>query len=169
MEYSLNGNETENLRPVARSIFTLVKPQLDANWKRYENGKKGGAPVSNSNSKNNQKTTKKQPNVNVNVNDNTLVESNESTDELSFEKAWELYERKGNKKTSMKKWANLKNHCREAALKHIPLYVQSTPDKQFRKNFETYINQEVWNDEILTNQQHEQPKQSESRLHPALR
>lgn len=50
----------------------------------------------------------------------------------------------------MKKWENLKNHCREAALKHIPLYVQSTPDKQYRKNFETYLNQECWNDEILT-------------------
>jgi hypothetical protein len=66
-----------------------------------------------------------------------------------FEEVWALYGRKGNRKTSEKKWANLKNHCREAALKHIPLYVQSTPEKQFRKNFETYINQEVWNDEII--------------------
>ncbi|MCL1933967.1 MAG: hypothetical protein FWF53_09190 [Candidatus Azobacteroides sp.] len=73
-----------------------------------------------------------------------------SDDELSFEKVWELYERKGNKKTSMKKWETLKNHCREAALKHIPLYVQSTPDKQYRKNFETYLNRECWNDEIIT-------------------
>jgi hypothetical protein len=70
--------------------------------------------------------------------------------ELSFDNAWELYGKKGNKKTSEKKWANLKNHCREAALKHIPRYVASTPDIQYRKNFETYINQEVWNDEIIT-------------------
>ncbi len=66
-----------------------------------------------------------------------------------FEEVWAMYGRKGNKKTSEKKWANLKNHCREAALQHIPRYVASTPDPQYRKNFETYINQEVWNDEIV--------------------
>jgi len=70
-------------------------------------------------------------------------------DENSFEKVWEMYERKGNKKTSMKKWKNLNNHCREEALAHIPLYVKATPDKQYRKNFETYISQEAWNDEII--------------------
>jgi hypothetical protein len=72
--------------------------------------------------------------------------------ELSFEHVWELYERKGNKKTSKQRWANLKNHCREAALKHIPLYVKSTPDLQFRKNFEVYINKEAWNDKIVERQ-----------------
>ena len=29
MEYSLYGITTENLKPVARSIFTLIKPQID--------------------------------------------------------------------------------------------------------------------------------------------
>ncbi|MDR0692432.1 MAG: hypothetical protein LBF69_05285 [Prevotellaceae bacterium] len=77
----------------------------------------------------------------------------EKDDDNGFEKVWALYERKGNRKTSERKWANLKNHCREAALKHIPLYVASTPDKQYRKNFETYINQECWNDEILERKQ----------------
>jgi hypothetical protein len=72
-------------------------------------------------------------------------------DKLSFEYVWELYGKKGNRKTSERKWANLKKHCREAALKHMPLYVQSTPNKQYRKNFETYINQEAWNDEIILN------------------
>jgi hypothetical protein len=69
---------------------------------------------------------------------------------VSFEEVWALYERKGNKKTSERRWANLKNHCREAALKHIPRYVAATPDIQFRKNFETYLNQEAFNDEIIT-------------------
>ena len=98
------------------------------------------------NFKHKQKETK----LNKNINPPTPLKREGDGFELSFEKAWELYERKGNKKTSMKKWENLKNHCREAALKHIPLYVQSTPDKQYRKNFETYLNQECWNDEILT-------------------
>lgn len=41
MEYSLYGKETENLKPIARSVFTLMKPQIDVNNKRFENGKKG--------------------------------------------------------------------------------------------------------------------------------
>lgn len=85
----------------------------------------------------------------------------DGTDELGFEHVWSLYEKKGNRKTSQRRWANLKKHCREAALKHIPLYVQATPDKQYRKNFETYLNQEAWNDEIV-------PRGSEDRKHPAV-
>lgn len=69
--------------------------------------------------------------------------------EITFDDVWVIYEKKGNKKTSERKWSKLKNSCREAALRHIPLYVESTPDKQYRKNFETYINQEAWNDEII--------------------
>ena len=70
--------------------------------------------------------------------------------DVSFENVWALYGRKGNKKTSRQKWDKLKNHCKLAALKHIPAYVAATPDIQFRKNFETYINQEVWEDQIVT-------------------
>ena len=79
MEYGLYGSETEQLKPIARSIFSLIKPQLDANNKRYENGCKGGRPVveenqpkTNQKPNNNQAVTKGKPNDNVNdnVNDN---------------------------------------------------------------------------------------------------
>ncbi len=72
-EYQFNDNEM-NLTGIAKAIFTLIKPQLNANNSRYENGCKGGAPKGNQNAKkqpkNNLETTKKQPNDNVNVNDN---------------------------------------------------------------------------------------------------
>lgn len=42
-EYALFGKEVE-MSPVARMFFNLVKPQIDANNRRYENGKKGGRP-----------------------------------------------------------------------------------------------------------------------------
>jgi hypothetical protein len=32
---------------------------------------------------------------------------------------------------------------------HVPKYVLSTPDKQYRKNPETYLNNKCWNDEII--------------------
>lgn len=52
MEYSLYGRETENLKPIARSVFVLIKPTLDANNARYLNAKKGGAPKGRCNNPN---------------------------------------------------------------------------------------------------------------------
>lgn len=42
MEYALYGKLPEKMKPFANSVFTLVKPILDTNLQRYENGKKGG-------------------------------------------------------------------------------------------------------------------------------
>ncbi len=41
-EYALYGKVPEELKPVAKGMFTLIKPNLDVNTARYENGKKGG-------------------------------------------------------------------------------------------------------------------------------
>ena len=42
IEYALFGRVPEDLKPFARGMFTLIKPNIDANTARYENGKKGG-------------------------------------------------------------------------------------------------------------------------------
>lgn len=42
MEYALYGRQPEELKPFAKGIFTLIKPNIDVNTARYENGKKGG-------------------------------------------------------------------------------------------------------------------------------
>lgn len=83
-EYAL-FDKAADLQGVPKMLFTLIKPQLDANKKRRENAKKGGAPSGNSNAQkqpsdipNEEKKqpsvdfseTKKQPNVNGNVNVN---------------------------------------------------------------------------------------------------
>jgi hypothetical protein len=41
IEYGLYGETTDNLKPIARTVLELVKPQIDANNTKYENGKKG--------------------------------------------------------------------------------------------------------------------------------
>ncbi len=46
MEYALNGKEVE-LSGIVKTVFVLIKPQLVANKKRYENSKKGGRPSKN--------------------------------------------------------------------------------------------------------------------------
>lgn len=41
MEYALYGRQPEDLKPFAKGIFTLIKPNIDVNTSKYENGKKG--------------------------------------------------------------------------------------------------------------------------------
>lgn len=83
MEYGLYGNDAENLKPVARSIFALIRPQLDANNKRFDNGSRGGRPRAQNQTETkpkpsrNQTETKAEPNNNVNYNDNDNVNVNE--------------------------------------------------------------------------------------------
>ena len=78
--YALDDVEPE-LTGIAKAIFLLVKPQIDANNTKYENGKKGGKPKTNQTEtktkpNSNQTETESKPNVNVNenVNDNDLKE-----------------------------------------------------------------------------------------------
>jgi len=58
--YALNDIEPE-LSGTTAAIFKLLKPQVDANNRRYENGKKGGRP------KGNQTETKTKPNDNQTI------------------------------------------------------------------------------------------------------
>ena len=103
------------------------------------------------------RSTKSTDSVNVNVNDSVSVSDKDKTLDQSsidreFDHVWNLYEKKGNKKTSKARFSKLSASKKESLLNHVPNYVFSTPDKQFRKNFETYINQECWNDEVITHE-----------------
>ena len=74
-EYAMNGNDTQ-MEAVGRAIFALIKPQIDANNKRYGNGAKGGRPKTKAKPKQNQTITKPKPNVNENDNENVNVNDN---------------------------------------------------------------------------------------------
>lgn len=68
---------------------------------------------------------------------------------IPFDTFWDLYDHKStNKKTAQAKWKNLTNQQRQAVIDHLPAYIQSTPDKQYRKHPTTYLNQEHWNTPI---------------------
>ena len=97
-ELALNGNE-QKLIGLPKTIFTLIKPQILANTKRYENGKKGGRPKKETSGFKKETSgfkkektkgleenktdgfqneeTKTKPNENVNENDNVNVNVND--------------------------------------------------------------------------------------------
>jgi hypothetical protein len=91
-KYGIHSIEPENLPPVLMMVFGLMKPQIDANKRRRENGKQGGAPVGNSNARKQPVVVscddEKQANDNVNVNDNANENINDNqNDEESGAKA----------------------------------------------------------------------------------
>ena len=87
LHYAMEGKEPEG-DTIAKAFFSLIKPQIDANNRRYENGKQGGRKSNQAETKvepkpnqtitkgkpsHNQAETKVEPNVNDNVNDNVNV------------------------------------------------------------------------------------------------
>ena len=78
------------------------------------------------------------------------VKKPKTDDDHEFEQIWELYERKGSKKVSRGRFAKLSRKTRELIYNHLPAYLLSTPDKRCRKDFERYISNECWNDEVIT-------------------
>jgi hypothetical protein len=119
-KYALEDTEPEIEDPVIKAMFSLMKPQLEINKKRYENAKKGGRPKKNENqtetetkpnenqtetetkpnenqteTKKNQTETKTKPNdekskPNVNVNVNDNVNVNNNNNILSHSSQNEL-------------------------------------------------------------------------------
>lgn len=88
-EYALNDQVPDG-GGIEKTVFSLAKPQIDANNKKYQNGTKGGRPKTDKEPSDNQTITKHKPNhnqtitkaepnvndnVNVNVNDNEKIES----------------------------------------------------------------------------------------------
>lgn len=66
-------DEETTLEGTAKILYTLIKPQLDANNKRYSDGQKGGRPKKETTGFREEKTTgykNKKPNNNENVNEN---------------------------------------------------------------------------------------------------
>lgn len=124
-KYALDGEVTE-LTGLAKSIFILVKPQLDANNRRYENGRKGGRPKKSETEEkpnDNQKETEHKPNNNLsetnpnpNVNDNVNDNANENDNNIEETSS-------STKKTSSSNNSSSKRKSRKDQLVE---YVQAT-------------------------------------------
>jgi hypothetical protein len=73
---------------------------------------------------------------------------NKETIEQAFEKFWSLYGKKVERKSCLSKFGKLSPEVWDQIFAHVPIYVASTPEVKYRKNPETYLNGECWNDEV---------------------
>lgn len=67
---------------------------------------------------------------------------------ISFDQFWSLYDHKKGRLKAEQKWNKLTDKERELAMKAIPVYIKSTPDRQYRKHPATYLNGKHWEDEV---------------------
>lgn len=110
VEYALDGKEPDE-DGVATAIYLMAKPQIDANNKRYQNGRKGGRKITEDKPSDNQEITKLKPNSNqtktkpepnVNVNENVNVNDKNNKYTCAFEQFWDAYPRKKEKARAYK-------------------------------------------------------------------
>lgn len=69
----------------------------------------------------------------------------------AFMDFWDLYNKSRNKKGTYKKWQKLSDLDKKEIMLTLPEYIESTPDKKYRKDPSTYINQKSWKDEVIKN------------------
>jgi hypothetical protein len=101
--------------------------------------------------------------------DNTLfaVPAVASVINIPFEDFWNAYDKKNGSDKCRKKWEALTDKDRAAIMAYLPNYKVSTPDKKFRKNPETFLNNRSWNDEIFS-QQPQKPAEFWGILQPGM-
>ena len=80
-----------------------------------------------------------------------------------FDDFWDDYDKKVGDKTKLqKKWENLTEEERDKIKSYIPRYKIAQPDKKYRKNPETFLNNKSWNDEIISESTQKQTLQTNS-------
>ena len=90
---------------------------------------------------------------NENENENRDINTDVNTVEIypTFQDFWELYDKKtGNKSLIKIKFDKLPQKIKEKIIDYLPNYLESTPDKAYRKNPQTFLNNKSWEDEIIT-------------------
>lgn len=69
-----------------------------------------------------------------------------------FEDYWQMYERKGSKANAKKEFAKLTMQEMTMMRSHIPAYLESRPEKQYRLDFERYIKNKTFNNVVYGKQ-----------------
>ena len=92
--------------------------------------------------------------------ENVIVNEDKNIN-IDFDFFWNDYDKKvGDKQKLKNKWNKLSDKDRNDIMNYLPLYIEAVPDKQFRKNPETFLNNKSWLDEIVKRTTPDNYKQS---------
>lgn len=75
-----------------------------------------------------------------------------------FEQFWTIYDKKVGRVKAEQKFGKLSEEIKLRIIDHVKRYVIAVPEKQYRKNPMTYLNQEAWNDEIIIRKSDDSPR-----------
>ena len=85
---------------------------------------------------------------NENENENVIEDIKKIN--VPFEKFWNLYDKKIDRKKCELKWIRLTDKERIECIEKLPAYIFATPDKKFWRDPETYFNNKSWENEIIS-------------------
>lgn len=81
------------------------------------------------------------------IKDNLLFDIAE---QFPFEEFWSLYDKKVGKSKALQLYNKLSLKDREAIFKYVPKYKLAQPEKQYRKDPETFLRNRSWEDELIS-------------------
>jgi len=76
-------------------------------------------------------------------------DNNEKKINIPFEDFWNLYDIKIDRKKCEGKWEKLADNERTSCIERIPAYINANPDKAFRRDPCTFLNNRSWENEVV--------------------
>jgi hypothetical protein len=128
-------NEKRNLKSIAG------KKGMENRWGNKKDITNDNIVITEDN-KGNESKVKEIKEKEIKVNKINIIDS-------AFNEWWDSYDKKISKEKAIAKWNILTSDEKQLALKIVQQYVNSTPDKTFRKDPTTYLNNKSFNDEII--------------------
>ena len=116
----------------------------------------------------NQMTTKCQPVGDTGKVSIGKVSIDQINNDDSFEIFWNLYNKKVNPKLCKSMWKKIDPELHQFIFNHVREYVKNKPDKQFRKDPERYLKYEMWQSEIVCDENAGNKKESISDIEKRL-
>lgn len=121
------------------SILTIL------NYDRYQDEEQQNIPQKSS-----RRAAEEQQKDTIKNDKKEKKDKKETQTHADFEIFWTTYDKKVGRPKAEKKWSELNEELRARIIEHVRRYVQAKPDKQYRKDPATYLNQKGWEDEIIT-------------------
>lgn len=152
----VNDENPVNNDPLILMAFEPIKLQLKRDLIKWEDTRskrsKAGIISAEKRKQQNQHMLTHVESVQHNSTHSTvIVKDNVNVNDIySFDEFWSTYGRSIGKKDCKAKFEKLSDEVKLKIKEVLPLYVQSTPDIQFRKHPKTWLHQECWNDDIKT-------------------